>query len=86
MVANPSTSVHTISSMHSFLASDLTVDEVNEIQQNCELEDRNTDPSDSKSYSDTDKEAEADRNYIGDDEAVNCPANEKRYPTKIHHF
>jgi hypothetical protein len=60
------------------------VDEVNEILQNCELEDRDTDPSDSKSYSDTDIEPE-DRNYIDDDEAVNCPANERRYPTKIHH-
>jgi hypothetical protein len=59
---------------------------VNEILQNCELEDRDTDPSDSKSYSDTDKEPEADRNYIGNDEAVNCSANERRCPKKFITF
>jgi hypothetical protein len=74
MAAESSTSSRVM--QKAFCASNLTVDEVNKILQNCELEEW-TQHSDHETYSHTDREPEADKNEIGHVKVLRYPAKQK---------
>jgi hypothetical protein len=76
----PSTS--SVIGKKSFCASNLTVDGVNKIVQNCESEQSDIEHSNSESYLDTDRGPEVDRYEIGDIAVVRCLAKQKKISSK----
>jgi hypothetical protein len=60
-----------------FCASNVTVDKVNKILQNCELEKSDTEHSNHESHSDTDRDPEADKNETGHVQVLRYPAKQR---------